>query len=892
MPRRNDRLSRLAKYALFVAIAFLCSRASAAEGMSRTILDTSGFWRIHYTLRPPVVKTLAGVQTIAQPRCLWLNRDTTPPPDDWRSVDFDDSSWWRSPGAVFPVRRLEWLKLPDLDFGFSDLDYSTVYLAHLAMRGKFAVPDSSRAGDLSLSLTYRGGVVVYLNGKEVARGDMPQGEIDRDTLANDYPREAFEAANGKLLSAEHRESDRARCELHNRGLKDVTIPARLLRKGINVLAISVHRAPHHEVVLTHQAEKKPFLLLWSTCGLSSVRLDARGEVVPNCTRPNGLQAWNSNPLAVDFDLDWGDPQERLAAIRLVGARNGVFSGKVVLGGTEPVRKLSAKISDLASKEGAMISAARVLIRYATADRWENGASQYYPAAVTAFDGLEETPPAEVEVRAKKAGRGNWVSPGQPPHVDGAVQPVWITVKVPADARPGDYAGELEIAAGGQTFRVPVELRVCGWRVPDPQDFVSFCELIQSPETVAMKYHVPFWSEQHFALIGRSLSFLGQVGSPTTYLPVVCRTNMGNDYSMVRWIRQPGGGYRHDYALLEKCLDAVVQHQGVPKIVCIYIWDYHCNDGEIPVTGLSADGKMETIHLPKYSDPQSVELWKPVIAGIRQRLRGRGLEAAMMFGVCGDTTPNREAVGFFKALSPGTPWIVDSHGSAAEAVARSFPLGCYANVWSSRFAEDPAESRRYGWNRPDLKMHFMRGRHNDDYLVTYRFLAEINVAGDQRGFGRLGADFWPVFPDSKGLDVGTLGTRYNSWRNLDIETSVLSAGKNGAIGTHRFETLREGIQEAEARIFIEKALLGKKIDGALAERCQAILDDRTAAMLRGVNDLVLSPLVYEKYPQNPHGWWQYPCLGASYPWYAVSGWQDRSRALFEAAADVQRALGKN
>ena len=49
---------------------------------------------------------------------------------------------------------------------------------------------------------------------------------------------------------------------------------------------------------------------------------------------------------------------------------------------------------------------------------------------------------------------------------------------------------------------------------------------------------------------------------------------------------------------------------------------------------------------------------------------------------------------------------------------------------------------------------------------------------------------------------------------------------------------------------------------LAERCQTILDDRTTAMLRGVNDLVLSPLVYEKYPQNPHGWWQYPCLGAA------------------------------
>jgi len=49
---------------------------------------------------------------------------------------------------------------------------------------------------------------------------------------------------------------------------------------------------------------------------------------------------------------------------------------------------------------------------------------------------------------------------------------------------------------------------------------------------------------------------------------------------------------------------------------------------------------------------------------------------------------------------------------------------------------------------------------------------------------------------------------------------------------------------------------------------------------------------EKYPQNPHGWCQYRCLGANYQWYVTSGLQDCPRALFEAAADVERELGKN
>ena len=365
--------------------------------------------------------------------------------------------------------------------------------------------------------------------------------------------------------------------------------------------------------------------------------------------------------------------------------------------------------------------------------------------------------------------------------------------------------------------------------------------------------------------------------------------MGNDYSLVRWIKQPGGGYRHDYALLERYLDAVLQQQGKPKIVCLYIWDCHCNGGEIPVTGLSPGGEMETIHLPRYSDPQSVELWKPVLAGIRQRLRQRGLEGAMMFGVCGDTIPDREAIGFFKALSPGTPWIVHSHGDAARALSQSLPLGYAVNVWSSRFAEDPAEGRHYGWQRPDLRMHFMRGPHNDDYLVAYRFLAEINVAGQQRGFGRLAPISGRSFPTARGstwarLPRATLpgGTSISRPRCFPLAR----AGPSARTASRR---CARASRKPRPAFSSKRRCWQRRSTARWPRRCQTILDKRTEAMLRGVNDLVLSPLAFEQYPQNPHGWWQYPCMGASYPWYVESGWQDRSRALFEAAADVQRAI---
>ncbi|HUV38713.1 MAG TPA: glycoside hydrolase domain-containing protein, partial [Planctomycetota bacterium] len=348
-------------------------------------------------------------------------------------------------------------------------------------------------------------------------------------------------------------------------------------------------------------------------------------------------------MSCDFDLDWGDPDEPLRPVELVGTRNGAFSGKVVVGSREPLRGLSAKVTDLRSVTGDVIGASRVQVRWALPDRSEGEASFRYPAVPAAFDALEETPPDEVPVREKRLGRGTWVLPGQPPCVFGAVQPVWVTVNVPVDAKPGDYTATLAITASGERFDVPVSLAVSAWRLPDPGDFQVFTELVQSPESVAMQYDVPFWSDAHFDLVAKSLDLLRAIGCRTTYLPLVAKTNMGNDESMVRWVKRPDGAWTHDFSILERYLDLVVAHQGRPQIVCVYVWDHHVEKGPVPVTTVDAGGAATEIELPPYGDARSKALWQPVIDGVRERLAKRGLAAAMMFGLAGDEIPSEETV---------------------------------------------------------------------------------------------------------------------------------------------------------------------------------------------------------------------------------------------------------
>ncbi len=146
-----------------------------------------------------------------------------------------------------------------------------------------------------------------------------------------------------------------------------------------------------------------------------------------------------------------------------------------------------------------------------------------------------------------------------------------------------------------------------------------------------------------------------------------------------------------------------------------------------------------------------------------------------------------------------------------------------------------------------------------------------LVSDYRGFGRVGADFWGVIPGKKG-SFSSISARYLSWAQLNLTTStgaVLAPGPNGAISTERFEMIREGVQECEAKIFIEKALIDKakraKLGEELAKKLQVMLDERI-----------------RMYRAACHTSWD---------WFAASGWQERSERLYAAAAEVAAALGE-
>jgi len=867
-------------------LCLMAATACAAQAPGVTVLDTSGFWRTYLVRGSDLVRTDEGklvyvhelsparrAKKVEKGKYRYWNvlntvkrpvRVPDPPPNTWIAPDFDDGGWGRSRGPFGGPTRRNAIRL-------------RAGAVLLCLRGKFRVTDPAKVAGLSLSLDYRGGLVVYLNGQELARAHVPEGELTDQTPAEAYPAEAYVRPDGRRLSRlTDRKKHADRYKMRERTLAEIPVPTDRLRKGVNVLAIELHRAPAAQVMYTGPRADKPSRYVWWP-RLAATRITLRAPkpdgLQPNVARPTGLQVWNHTLTDRVCAADYGDPAEPLRPIRLSVPRNGVASAQVVVGSDRPIKGLAAAVRGGAAPNE--IRPDRFKIRYALPDgpRRADGAPT--------FDGLEVFPPKEVPV-ATSTLRDRTV------RRFGAVQPVWITVHVPADAKPGDATGSIELRADGHPpVHVPIELRVLDFVLPDPTDLTLFMGIIQSPHSVAIQYKVPPWSERHWELVGKSLELIGQVGGDTLYLPLVRRTHLGNEHSMLRWIDKGGGRYAHDFSLVEKYLDLAVKHLGKIPVVVAYCWEppdsvghfghYKAKDREILITVVDpATGTLSEAKGPAWDSPQCAAFWKPVMAGLRERLAARKLAGSLMLGMAGDYKPTKAAVDALKAAAPNASWA--SHQHSFTTSLHGQPTGYVASVWG-------LWPSKYAWRNPIRVVRFPR---NDVRVTTafavYRIYAEewldahgrfrkTTPGGYRGGVGRIGADFWPVLKGRYGRATSVAG-RYpeTGWGQLTLNYSipyVLCPGRDGAIASARFELLRQNVQEAEARALIEDAAalpaVKAKVGAALSARCLALLEDRTRTYSR----------VYAS--------------GGSM-WYASCGQRARTEALYSLAAEVRKAVG--
>ena len=687
----------------------------------------------------------------------------------------------------------------------------------LCLRTRFGVADPAKATDLKLTVTCLGGAVVYVNGKEIGRGFVPDGTIHSLTPATDLPIEAYTLPDGVTpLTDFNTPENRARADRRIRTFT-LDVPPSALVNGANVLAIEVHRAavagpqPGNRWEWTHLSVHDVRLVSASGAGAIAYAEAGRGTHLwsanpeqqvspPPLPRPRvHIAGWVRN-LEIR-GITQGNPFDPLLPVRLALPRNGVGSGQVVLTDQEGLRDVSARIGPLRGPAG-VLPAGAVELRYA-------GPSP----AIHYCDGLMPQPPAAAKTL-----------------------PIWTIVQAPKDQPPGWYSGTLEITANAKTFSVPLQVLVTAALLPDARDFTSPMGVAHSPESVAGYYKVKLWSEEHFRLMEASLRMAGQLGNVVVQVPVI----LGNMYPpmssqraegkaesqpLVRWVKT-GDKLAPEFSLLEKYLDVYLKHCAPPKAISFFVWDARSTrlmtdarfgrmsyDGavmgkKVPLRVLQWDpatGATTPIPAPEFEDEGAAAFWRPLLDGLRAVVTKRGWsDRVIVLSMGGDARPSAKTGELLREWAPYARWHLVSHFGADPGpkdgkwiIIGGLEVGLGVQPWLPLRTTEVLERRMAAVPNEFIEQTTLR----TTWLEASPPMAfrQLPLRGDM---GRIGLDFWLKVPESP----QHAARRVISNNGIGGNNALIVPGPDGPEPTVRFQMFREGVQDMEIRRMIIRALL--------------------------------------------------------------------------------------
>ena len=175
----------------------------------------------------------------------------------WKQLAYNDASWASGPSEL----------------GYGDADEATIISSATEtayFRYSFNVQDPEDYSDLALNLTYDDGAVVYLNGSEIWRVNMPNGTINYGTFASSNSGDDAQASTTKPNT---------------------------LVEGLNLIAVEIHQ---------HNASSSDisFNLAMSGIPAPGVAVITRGPYLQQATDTSIIVRWRTN-IATPSTIDYG-----------------------------------------------------------------------------------------------------------------------------------------------------------------------------------------------------------------------------------------------------------------------------------------------------------------------------------------------------------------------------------------------------------------------------------------------------------------------------------------------------------------------------------------------------------------------------------------------------------
>ena len=486
--------------------------------------------------------------------------------------------------------------------------------------------------------------------------------------------------------------------------------------------------------------------------------------------PRGLQATvtSTNIRFVKSEIPKADQKTVWIGDAWKGER---ISAQLVLWSNDSLTKVSTEISDFISDSGNILPSNIAdinFVKYVITDEFADGCGYRKPedfVSSLAADILE--PVTSYAIKAQET------------------RPIWVSINVPADAKAGTYKSILTLNIKGQeTQKFEFALNVIDKVLPPVTNWKFHLDLWQNPYAVARFHKVKTWSKAHWDLLKPIMKRLADAGQKVITVSLNKRPWGGQTFDqfegMIEWRKKTDGTWEYDFTVFDNWVQFMID-LGVKKQISCYSmvpWgnEFYYFD----------ESKNKTIKIKAAPGTKEYEtLWIPFLEQFKAHLVEKNWNN--MTRIAMDERGPKEMKAMLKLLNKYAPEFgvsfADNH--------KSYKL--YPND-----VKDMSVAFGHPVDKEDLKKRRAHGYVSTHYVCcsdgfpnTFTFSPPIE--GVFIGWYTIAADF-----------DGFLRWSYNSWVENPLQDSRFKAWPAGDTyivypdnrSSIRFETLREGIQDAE------------------------------------------------------------------------------------------------
>ena len=393
---------------------------------------------------------------------------------------------------------------------------------------------------------------------------------------------------------------------------------------------------------------------------------------------------------------------------------------------------------------------------------------------------------------------------------GRKQPVWMTVNVPSDAKPGKYTGRMTVSSSNAKARsLPVELVVSDHILPPAHDWAFHLDLWQNPYSVARYAGVPLWSEAHFEAMRPVMRMLAEAGQKSVTATIMNRPWNGQTEdafgSMVTKIRRIDGSWLYDYTIFDRWVEFMFS-LGIDRQINCYSmipwaleFDYYDQATSSPTTFQAAPGSEE------YN-----EYWGSFIADFSRHLKAKGWFEKTMIAM--DERPMESMQAVLSLIRrTGPDFKISLAGNYHEPI--NFGIADFSEGFAPKkeFPES-AKAKRKGLGLTTTFYTCCAEAHPNMFVISdpdeAAWLGWFAQAENYDGYLRWAYNSWTMDP--------LADARFRTWPAGDC--FVVYPGGRGSV---RFSKLVEGIQDFE-KIRILKEQWRKEDDDSKLSHLAEIL----------------------------------------------------------------------